>query len=333
MPTRKRALFPALLLLCLLYAQGASAAVRIAAEGVAPFSLLESAVEDTTAWYDAETWLRRFPGAVEWRAEEKRLTYREGSHQWTLQAEPPYALRDGQPVDRAPATRILGGRLTVSEAFLLERASDFLGRNAAAERVHGTGMLRVVIDPGHGGPDSGARGTGTLAEKDAVLTLARDLSARLRRRGFDVRLTRQDDRFVDAATRAAVANHWEADLFLSLHASGLGRPQARGFEIFVPRPPAPGADPRSWAGGQVGRVEESRRWAETVRRSLGEALSTFNRGVRELPSPLLEALAAPACLAELANLAVPEEEGFLVKPQGRAALADALAGAVDAYFR
>lgn len=333
MLTRRGALVSAILCTYLVFAPGAGAAVRVSTEGGAPFSLLESAAESTTVWYDAETWLRHFPGSLEWQADQKRLTYREGAHQGMLLGDPPYALRDGIPLDRAPPTRLISGRLAVSETFLLERAGDFLGRLVSVQRAHGTGSLRVMIDPGHGGADAGARGGGNVAEKDVVLALGRELIARLKRRGFDAGLTRQDDRSFDAASRAAASNHWEADLFLSLHAAGAARPRVRGFEIFVSRPPAPGFDPRLWAGGQIARVAESRKWAELIRTLLGESLSTFDRGVKELSSPLLEAVTSPACLAELGNLDVPEEAEFLLKPQGRSALAETLAGAVEAFFR
>jgi N-acetylmuramoyl-L-alanine amidase len=314
---------PLLAALAVLPALGA---VRVTPEGLAPFVLLEAETVGGSTWYDAEEWLGHFPGAVaSWAPEKGRLTYHRGPRTSTLDA--------GQGPGDVFRLRVLDGRPLVSEAFLAERASDFLGLKVAAERVHGTGQLRVALDPGHGGADAGSRSAGVPAEKEAVLRFAQDLAAKLRKRGFEVRLTREDDRALTAAERAAAANRWEADLFLSVHASGAERSQGRGFEVFVASPMRPGTDPRLWSAGQVGREADSRRWAEGVRAAAGQVVSSFDRGVRQLPSPLLEAVAAPACLLEAGNLSWPEDADALLKPKARAALAEALAGAAESFFR
>lgn len=314
-------------------AAAAGQAVRVHPEGAPPFVLLGTPGDDNTAWYDAEGWLRRFPGAVQADPAGRRLIYQDGARQAVLTAEPPFALRNGQPLVDAPPTRLLDGRLAVSEQFLLERSSEFLGRRMAVEKVHRTGLLRIVLDPGHGGPDVGSRGGGTLDEKGAMLSLARDVARSLRKKGYEVRLTRESDRGLTPAERAAVANHWEADLFLSLHASGAGRALARGFELFVAPSPVPGTDPRLWSAGQAGRAEESRRWAESLRANLSQSVPTFDRGVVTAPTPLLEAVASPACLLEVANLSFAEDAEILAKTQTRGELAAAIARSADDFFR
>lgn len=321
-----RKLLKALPLLLALVSAPAAPALRVTPEGLAPFVLLEAEVAGGKAWYDAEEWLGHFPGAVaSWDPERGRLTYHRGPRTSTLDV--------GQGPGDVYRVRVVDGRPLVGEAFLVERSSDFLGLKVAAEPVHGTGQLRVVLDPGHGGGETGSRSAGAPAEKEAVLRLAQEVAAKLRKRGFDVRLTREDDRELSAAERAAAANRWEADLFLSLHASGGERPQARGYEVFVSAPVKAGIDPRLWAAGQAGREADSRRWAEGVRGAVGQVLSSFDRGVRRLPTPLLEAVAAPACLLEAGNLSWPEDADALLKPKGRAALAEALAGAAESFFR
>lgn len=192
---------------------------------------------------------------------------------------------------------------------------------------------RIVLDPGHGGPDRGAVGQAGVVEKDAVLALSQAVADRLGRDGHEVRLTRADDRSLGAEQRAAVANFWQAHLFLGVHASGAARPQARGFEVFVAPSPAPGTDPASWRGGQLGREAESRRWAQALGSALGQAAATFDRGVAELPNPVLEAVAAPACLLEAGNLSWPQEADWILTPAGRAQVAEAVARAVAEYFR
>jgi N-acetylmuramoyl-L-alanine amidase len=190
----------------------------------------------------------------------------------------------------------------------------------------------VVIDPGHGGSSPGTQGPTGLQEKDLVLELAQTVAESLRRKGFLVHLTRAGDRSLRSDQRAAIANYRQADLFLSLHASGVGRPQARGFEVMVPPAPADGTDARLWAGAQVGKAAESRRWGELLRAALGQALTTFDRGVTEIPSPVLEATACPSCLLEAASLAWPGEVELLSTPSGRATLARGIARAAEAFF-
>ena len=308
------------------------AALSVTPEGAASFLLVETLTVDGVRWYDAEVWFRRLPGTTDAEEGGARVTYREANSQLTVLAAPPYALRGSRPLADSLPTRVVDGRLTVAERFLVERSSDFLGRPVAVEPVHGTGTLRVVIDPGHGGGDRGSMAPGAPAEKAAVLPVAQELATQLRKRGFEVRLTREDDRTVTFAERAALANQWKADLFLSLHASGSARPQARGYEVFLAQLSPLATDPRVWSAGQLGFTGESRRWANAVHAEVGRTVASFDRGVREMPSPLLEAITAPACLLEAGNLSWPEDVEVFTKPQARATLAKALGDAVEAFF-
>lgn len=326
----------ALLVLALVLAPGwprALAAVRVESPGIEPFFLAEVATQDSTAWYDAETWLLGFPGALDWDPQQLRLTYREGASWAALAPEAPYALRDGRALRGAAEVRLAGGRLLVSETFLQELAGEFLGRPVRIVKARQGPARRVCVDPGHGGDEPGTRGPGGLAEKDVVLALAQAAAQALREKGFEVHLTRLEDRTLGDAQRAAVANYWGAELFVSLHAAGEGRPQARGVEAFVAPEPPPGTDPRHWTAGQAGLGAESRRWAELLRSALGQNLATFDRGVSVAPQPLLEAVAAPACLVELGSLAWPQEAEYLRSPAGREAVAAAIAQAAETYFR
>jgi len=93
--------------------------------------------------------------------------------------------------------------------------------------------LVVVLDPGHGGIDPGAE-QGELIEKDLMLSFARDLrEALLRRGGYEVVLTREDDRFVSLEARIALAHQVKADVFISLHADSLAEGLAHGATVHV----------------------------------------------------------------------------------------------------
>jgi N-acetylmuramoyl-L-alanine amidase len=91
----------------------------------------------------------------------------------------------------------------------------------------------VVVDPGHGGRDPGATGIGGLREKDVNLAIAKLLVERLRERGFEVVVTRDDDRTVDLEERTAIAESAAGDVFISIHANASRRPATRGIEIYT----------------------------------------------------------------------------------------------------
>lgn len=97
----------------------------------------------------------------------------------------------------------------------------------------GPGIHKIVLDPGHGGRDPGAIGSGGIAEKDLVLSVARKLAKKLREEmGIEVVLTRKDDSFVPLEDRTAIANAQNADLFVSLHMNASPNSDARGLETY-----------------------------------------------------------------------------------------------------
>jgi N-acetylmuramoyl-L-alanine amidase len=96
------------------------------------------------------------------------------------------------------------------------------------------GRFKVVIDPGHGGPDPGAVGIGGLRETDVVLDVSLQLARLLQARGVQVLMTRTSEVDVDLPPRVALANSSGADLFVSVHANALSmaRPDVNGIETF-----------------------------------------------------------------------------------------------------
>lgn len=94
--------------------------------------------------------------------------------------------------------------------------------------------IRVVIDPGHGGEDPGAIGPTGLKEKDVVLKIAETLGDKIRRElGWEVVMTRQDDRFIPLEERTAIANKEDGDLFLSIHANASTDRRICGIESYA----------------------------------------------------------------------------------------------------
>ena len=98
--------------------------------------------------------------------------------------------------------------------------------------IKAKGQLRIMIDPGHGGKDPGAVRKGSNREKDLNLAVAKHLYNYLKKQGFEVKLTRDNDTFVTLAGRSKMANDFKADLFISVHTNAAKRTQANGFEVY-----------------------------------------------------------------------------------------------------
>ena len=99
----------------------------------------------------------------------------------------------------------------------------------------------IVIDPGHGGKDSGAQGKKSN-EKDIVLAIGKLLKKELEKEGFNVKMTRDKDEFIELGQRANLANQWDGDLFISLHCNAIDatperKKQIKGYHVYVLRAP------------------------------------------------------------------------------------------------
>ncbi len=177
----------------------------------------------------------------------------------------------------------------------------------------------IVIDPGHGGRDGGARGGAGTNEKDIVLDVARRAAGLLRRKGVKVRLTREDDRYLSPEARAKLSNAAAPDAFLSLHANSYTGSRASGVETWV-------AEPRF--APSTGAFTRSRKLAQAVQSALVKTMRARDRGVREGAFIVLRDAKVPAALAEIGFLSNRKEEAKLADPVWRARIAAAVSKAV-----
>jgi N-acetylmuramoyl-L-alanine amidase len=221
------------------------------------------------------------------------------------------------------------------------------------ERVRG--IRTIVIDPGHGGTETGAIGPSGIAEKELTLTLARDLEARLESTmPVRVVLTRNEDANLPHDTRTSIANQNKADLFISIHLNSSLGSGAHGAETYFLSTDA--SDPRAaraaaeenlspgaaeeipedlqfilWDLAQTHHLTESQRFAGMVQAELNQALQLRDRGVKQAPFRVLKGAAMPAVLVELGFLNNPAEEKKLQDPEYRGELIGALARAIQRY--
>ena len=213
----------------------------------------------------------------------------------------------------------------------------------------------VVIDPGHGGDDRGARSARGLLEKDLVLDVTLRLAKRLEARGFEAALTRRDDRFVPLEERTSIANDARGDLFISIHANASRVRNARGIETFFVSLEASdeaaqrianlenqafggselvakiAEDPLLGILGDLIATEylvESQEFAGLVQ---GRLAGHRSRGVKQAPFVVLMGVQMPAALVEIGFLTNPADERKLRSSTERDRIADGLAGAVAAF--
>ncbi len=218
-------------------------------------------------------------------------------------------------------------------------------------------IRRIIVDAGHGGHDTGATGPTGVREKDVTLAMAKRLATRLRAKGFEVVLTRGDDRFVALEERTAIANARHGDLFVSLHANAHPNRDRRGIETYVLNV----ADDRyaarlaarengalaEEAEGQDVRfilsdlnaqssVEASRRLAESVQHQLCAGIRSRVGDVRDLgvKSALFYVLLGarmPAVLLETSFISNRAEEQRLESARFQEEVANAVMRAVEDF--
>ena len=223
-------------------------------------------------------------------------------------------------------------------------------------RQLGLGVSRIVIDPGHGGRDPGARRDG-LNEADLVLDVALRLQRRLENAlpDLEVILTRRDDAYLSLEERTALANRVGADLFLSIHANASANQEARGVETYFlnlsTNPDVDATAARENSAGDAtmrhletlveaiatsSKVEESRDFAQTIQESLIQGLQPIDQdlpdlGVKEAPFRVLIGARMPSVLSEIAFLTNTRDAELLATDAYRDHIADALLEGIVRY--
>lgn len=227
------------------------------------------------------------------------------------------------------------------------------GGRRSLTRALDLGVRRVVIDPGHGGHDTGTIGPNGLLEKNLVLNVALRLGWLLRHRlGVQVVYTRDRDVFIPLQERTAIANRAHADLFVSIHANASTDSTASGIEAyylnFTRDPRALKVAARENAGsaydihnlgGLITKIAaddkqaESRDLARDVENSLTRAMHERYRGVKSAPFIVLIGARMPSILAEISFLSNPACARRLALPAYRERIAYALFIGIRQYLR
>jgi N-acetylmuramoyl-L-alanine amidase len=234
------------------------------------------------------------------------------------------------------------------------------GATATSEGGELRPIRRVVVDAGHGGADPGAIGPTRVKEKDVTLAISKRLAARLKAAGYEVVMTRSDDRYVALEERTAIANTRRGDLFISIHANAFPRRSWTGTETWVlnvaddryakrlaARENGADLDERG-EPTEAQRIltdldarastEASRGLAHLVQRELTGAVRTRfgeckDLGVKSALFYVLLGARMPAVLVETAFISNRTEEQRLANPAYQDEVAASVARAVDQFAR
>jgi N-acetylmuramoyl-L-alanine amidase len=216
-----------------------------------------------------------------------------------------------------------------------------------------SGLQTIVIDPGHGGDDQGARGQKGAQEKDITLDVARRLKTAIETRlGLRVLLTRDGDIDVPIDRRTAFANNNKAGLFISLHANASFRPSARGAQVLtlsldeyqtreeaVTRPGLPvpvlgggtrPIEPVAWELAQMPFADQSATVGAILVKQLSDhGVPLYSQPTNRMPLRVLVGANMPAVLVEMGFLTNASDERALTGSAEPGAIVEAILGTID----
>jgi N-acetylmuramoyl-L-alanine amidase len=205
----------------------------------------------------------------------------------------------------------------------------------------------IVLDPGHGGHDNGAKGPEGTFEKNVTLTLARGIMIELGNR-YKVSLTRTDDYWLDIPSRTATANHLEADLFISIHSGGSFLHQASGislyyfkdisvpaltFESDISKPMKSINNQIPWDNIQIRHKTTSKALAKMIQNQINTQTIFIKSEVEGAPLMVLKGADMPAILLEAGYITNPAQEKALLDSSVLSNIAQAVAMGIDDFFK
>ncbi|MDD5645052.1 MAG: N-acetylmuramoyl-L-alanine amidase [bacterium] len=251
---------------------------------------------------------------------------------------------------------VLRGGILYVPAGVKEQVIDLYiktGNPAVKEEAGDLRNFKIVIDPGHGGENIGARNKNGANEKTIVLDISKKVAAILGKTGLRVVMTRDKDVFVTLAKRCDIARSEKADLFMSVHANSAPAKSVTGIETFVLGVPTSeivksieeiedgdlALGDSAYQGGSSGQVDSARRkrlskrLACFINEEVVKSAQVKNRGVKEARFYVLRNTDMPAVLVEVGFISNADESVLLLHEDYRQKIAEGIASGVIKYFR
>jgi N-acetylmuramoyl-L-alanine amidase len=195
-------------------------------------------------------------------------------------------------------------------------------------------LALVILDPGHGGADTGARGSSGIKESEVVLSYARLMRISLESQGLRVILTRQANDGPTFDDRSKLANAQRGAVFITLHVSSTGQPgTVRVYSLpQMALSQGSGVSARAgllpWDRAQYRFIDQSKRLAELIQIQMAQRFRGSSETPFEAPVRQLRTVGAPAVAIEISSVSVPSRASLDQMGPG---LADGVARAVSAF--
>jgi N-acetylmuramoyl-L-alanine amidase len=232
---------------------------------------------------------------------------------------------------------------------------------ANTKKIGSRKRLTIIIDPGHGGKDPGATGQTGTREKYVVLDISKKLTALLNQSPrYRAILTRQSDRYISLRDRLAIARHYYADLFISIHADAYRNTEARGSSVYALSQRGATSEAARWLaknenaselmGGieldnkskllqsvlinlsQTASVRDSIQAGSYILSSLNKTNKLHHKQVEQAAFVVLKSPDIPSLLIETGFLSNKKEEKLLASDKQQTKIAWSIYQGIDNYF-
>lgn len=245
------------------------------------------------------------------------------------------AVLNGTTVWFSAAPLVLRGQLVMARLDVQKVIDPIL---FAPRSKRGETIRTIVIDPGHGGNDQGARSRSGIREKTVVLDLSKRLEALLKKHGFRVSLLRVSDTTLSLDQRVSITGERGADLFVSVHFNAVANARgARGIETYclTPSGGASTASSKPLTSWLPGNNNDSFNMllAYSIQRNLLRATGAPDRGVRRARFYVLQHVKCPAVLVECGFLSNTAEAERIATASYRDSLATGICNGILTYQR
>lgn len=184
------------------------------------------------------------------------------------------------------------------------------------------GQRLIVIDPGHGGKDSGAVSPNGVKEKDLVLKVSAKLDDALKEKGYSTIMTRETDVFIELRDRSKIGNEAFADIFISMHANAHSNKAAHGMEVLYNK-----------NHDIANKTKNEQRLAKLILDEMVKDTGANNRGIVNRPNlSVLRNTKMPASLVEIGFMSNANEEKLILDDEYQNTIVDAIVNGVEKYF-
>ncbi len=204
-----------------------------------------------------------------------------------------------------------------------------------SENLKSVGHRIVVLDPGHGGQDTGAKGRRGVEEKRVVLDVARRVRTQLQQAGVKVYMTRESDRFIELDDRCKKTRSWGGDVFVSIHLNSAPSALPGGTETYT----IASAGYASTAGGSSSAALNGNKYEGAnsalgyyVHKSLTQRINEGDRGVKRSRFLVLKNAPCPAILVECLFVSNRSEEEKLLNDAFRESMAQGISRGILNYL-